>query len=382
MNINLRVASSDEDRAAIYRLRYELYVEDQHLFQDEADHERRWLIDEYDRYSQLVLAEVDGRIVGTLRLTATAPLPFFEELRKTYEISRFRNVLDDGDIFVVTRLVVRPEHRGSDLSFRLFGVGCKLAAEQDIDLIVGNCEIHLLSHYEKFGFRSYGELYSHPTNGVLASIALVTGDLDHLSKIKSPLHTVLSRRAEPPDQARVARIVTALTERAAVTSKFLLTTRTYMAEVSDLISDVDGLCGLIPDLTLAEARMLLQRSPIMACQGGDAIIRKGHVTRTLYMLLAGSLEVGDEQGLLARVTDRGTIVGEVAFFSPGERIRDVLAGPEGARVLALNDATLRALIAENGPVAAKFLHFVACGLAAKLRSQAAPRVSAPPPVVE
>lgn len=380
MEITLRIASSDEDRAAIYRLRYELYVEDQQLFQNEADHERRRLTDEYDPYSQLLLAEAEGKVVGTLRLTTSAPVPFFDELRETYELSRLRGVLEDADMFVATRLLLRPEYRGTDLALRLIAKGCELAVEQDIELIVGNCEIHLLGHYEKFGFRSYGELYCHPTNGVLVRVALVTGDIEHLSRVRSPVLGVLRRRPELPAPQRLARIRSALAEHAAVTSKFLLTTGRYMGQVSELLSDVDGLCGLIPDLTAAEARVLVERSHIMSCGAGDAIIRKGHVTRIIYLLLSGALEERDEHGMIARIEERGTLVGELSFFSPGARTSDVVAGPEGARVLALNDGTLRALIAGHGPLAAKFLQFVACSLAEKLRAQAATgKQSAAPP---
>ena len=68
MNVTMRFASTDADRAAAYRMRYELYVTGQGLFADEADHERRWLIDEDDRHAHLILAECRGQIIGSVRI--------------------------------------------------------------------------------------------------------------------------------------------------------------------------------------------------------------------------------------------------------------------------------------------------------------------------
>ena len=39
MEVKLYTATTEDQKEAAYRLRYELYVEDQELFQNEADHE-------------------------------------------------------------------------------------------------------------------------------------------------------------------------------------------------------------------------------------------------------------------------------------------------------------------------------------------------------
>ena len=50
--------------------------------------------------------------------------------------------------------------------------------------------------------------------------------------------------------------------------------------------------------------------------------------------------------------------------------RQEVTGPDGACVLALSDKVLREIIADHGPVAAKFLLFVARGLSDKLIERA------------
>ena len=56
MTIQFRFAQNQKDREAVFRLRYELYVEEMGLFLEEADHERRWLFDHYDAHATIAMA--------------------------------------------------------------------------------------------------------------------------------------------------------------------------------------------------------------------------------------------------------------------------------------------------------------------------------------
>ena len=202
--IKLRPATTPEDREAIYRLRYELYVEDQGLFRDEADHENRLLVDSYDADSHLFLAELDGEIVGTSRLTLGSDATFTEETRRAYDFERFRGVVADEDFAMVTRLCVRRAHRGGSLGFRLLEAAFGLAAERSAEIILGRCCTGLLKHYRPFGYRPFGDLVKDPAHGIRARIAVVLGDVDYLRRMNSPMTTALERRTKPaPDLDRL-----------------------------------------------------------------------------------------------------------------------------------------------------------------------------------
>lgn len=369
MDATLRFATTEEDRAAVYRLRYELYVEDQGLFGDEADHERRWLTDEHDASSRILLAEIDGRVVGTARLTWGSDAPFADDLRETYDMERFRGVVDERDIVVGTRLLVREVHRGGMLAFQLTWKTYEFSALHNVDLILGNCEPHLVNRYHKLGFRPYGPLYNHVTNGVLVPLAVVAGDFEYLQEINSPMLIPLRLRTRSADNLDCLRPL--IVADAALVSETAQETEDYLSAVSRWLTEAnDELAGVFSDLTHDEALTLLAKSHILACNRGDMLIGKGHTSRTLYILLSGSLEVIDDGRIVAVVEERGSIVGEVAFFTGGERMSHVVAGREGARVLALSDKVLREIIASHGPTAAKFLHFVSRGLCDKLLERA------------
>src|SRR5262245_15298124 len=67
--ITVRRASSQGDREKIFRLRYEIYVEEMRRRQTHADHALRFIEEPFDDASAvLLLAEQDGEAVGTVRI--------------------------------------------------------------------------------------------------------------------------------------------------------------------------------------------------------------------------------------------------------------------------------------------------------------------------
>ena len=363
----IRLAIHDEDRAAAYRLRYELYVEDQKLFADEADHECRWLCDEYEGSSQIFIAVHDGRVIGSSRITLGGETVLSQESREAYNFACFAGIVDERDIAICTRLVVHPEYRGGHLAFRLFEACLAYAAESNAELILGNCEPHLVSHYLKLGFRPFGELMNHPTRGVRVHVAVVGGDFDYLHRVESPMLGALSRRTRPSDA--VPAILAAMAKDRAVTTQEEADPESYRTEVCRYLQDDEGrLRGALADLDREETDVLLAGSQTMHCRKGDALFFEGHASRTLFVLLSGSLIVRDAHGA-GELSERGALVGETAFFSGEGRLRNVMAGPGGAMVLALNSRTLKLLLAGHLAVASKFLQAVTRTVCQRLAQQ-------------
>ena len=364
MDFELRWAKTEEEKEAVYRLRYDLYVTDQGLFENVADHERRWLTDEYDSVSRIALAEVDGEVVGTIRVTFGSETTFSQGTRREYDFDRFGGVVDDRDIGTITRLLVREEFRGNGMiPFQLLWRAFECAAIHDLELLLGSCEPHLVNRYRTLGFQPYGKLYNHPTSGVLVPIAVVLGDVAHVRRIESPMVSALTRRSRPIDQVdHILALVR--TEDRAIKSRGHDPKEYWDA----ILGSLTKVRAIMSEISREEASALLAKSHIIDCQPADAIILAGHVSRTLYVLLEGTLEVYDGGRLVETLEERGMLVGEVAFFTMGQRMSDVLAGPNGARVLALSTGNLHRIIQSHSPMAAKFLHYAVRGLCEKLKA--------------
>lgn len=364
-HFEVRTATTEADRAAVYRLRYELYVEEQGLFGDTADHERRWLRDAMDDEATLLVAYEGTEVVGTVRLLHGGDGRIDAETRHTFDLDAFADVLDERHIIVTSRMLVRAQHRGGELPRMILVRGFELAVGSGAELLVGECEPHLVNTWIRLGFHPYG-LCEHPVNGTLIRIALVVGDKEHVRKLGSPLAPAAERYAKGVERPLALRELLRRSQQ--VISEAEGHTRFF--EAIDRAVARAELSRKLGDLSDEELDALLGEGHVLDCGAGSVLIRRGHVSRTLYVLLGGSLLVSDHGRVIVEVAEPGDILGEVAFFTDGERMSDVLAGASGARVLALSERSLKALVRDHGAGAAKLLLSMTRGLCLKLRQRA------------
>lgn len=166
-HFEVRTATTEADRAAVYRLRYELYVEEQGLFGDTADHERRWLRDAMDDEATLLVAYEGTEVVGTVRLLHGGDGRIDAETRHTFDLDAFADVLDERDIIVTSRMLVRAQHRGGELPRMILVRGFELAVGSGAELLVGECEPHLVNTWIRLNFHPYNlraprQRHAHP----------------------------------------------------------------------------------------------------------------------------------------------------------------------------------------------------------------------------
>src|SRR5262249_5545280 len=69
MEFEVGVAQTEDEKEAVYRFRYTVYVEEMGRYQGSADHEGRRLVEPEDVESFIVYARDAGEVVGTARLT-------------------------------------------------------------------------------------------------------------------------------------------------------------------------------------------------------------------------------------------------------------------------------------------------------------------------
>lgn len=361
----IRKAIEQADREAAFNLRYELYVAQQGLFGDTADHEHRWLCDPLDEHAVIWVVDDGGDILGTSRLCWGGQGRFDHEMREAFDVDSFTDIVDETEIAVGSRLLVKPDHRQSMIPALLVAAMMEELTARGTELLLGECEPHLLNTWTRIGFRAFS-LVEHPTNGTLVRLGLVCGDLEHMRAIGSPLAPIVERRTKVSYAPR--RLAARLAKSQRVVSEAKDRDQ-FWATVEETLP-LDRLALLLGGLSPSELDALLGNSHALDCDPGAVLIRKGHASRTLYVLLTGSLEVRDEGRKIADVTEHAAVLGEVAFFSGSQRISDVKAGAEGARVLALSERNIKQLIATQGAGAAKFLLMITQGLCKKLRERA------------
>ena len=195
MAIQISFATTEAQRQAVYRLRYEQYCEAQGLLQERADHKAGILCEEDDSNARLLIASQNGRLLGTMRIQWGGDGSFDSEIVRTFSTDSFADVLRLDQLAVGSRFIIHPNARGTTLMVCMVTKCFEFCLEHGVELLFGDCEPHLVQLYRRLGFRTYKALINHETSGVLVPIVLACSDLNYLTQVRSPLRPHLGRRA-------------------------------------------------------------------------------------------------------------------------------------------------------------------------------------------
>jgi predicted GNAT family N-acyltransferase len=350
LTAQVRLASTPAEREQIFGLRYATYVEERQVFAGVADHEHKRLSDRVDETSRLMMATLDGELVGTLRATLGVDAQFLPELQEEYRLEMFLDLVPPERIVIFTRFMVLPEHRGSDVPMELLRSIVSIAAENQLQLAFCDCAPHLVRLYAALGFRSYCGAFNNENFDVLFPLVLVN-DQEHLKKIGSPLLEWGLRGTLPPEtrEALLQRLPAVAPARPLDQSS-----AEWAAEFARLNSQSSDSTNVFVGLGKHEIDGLLARSQVLELDPGVGLIRKGQASRNVYVVLGGELDVRDGQRHIRRCGE-GQVVGDVAFLLRGPRTEDVDAGPDGATVLTISERSLHELIESYSRTAAVLL---------------------------
>ena len=144
--LEVRVATTDDEREAVYRFRYDVYVEELGRYRAAADHERRRLADPEDARSWLVYATDGGEVIASFRITWGGD-GFSSRQVEQYQLAPFLAELPPEVMAVGERTMIAPRWRGTDLFAALGEVSEPHSAAHGVRVVFGACEPHLISFY-------------------------------------------------------------------------------------------------------------------------------------------------------------------------------------------------------------------------------------------
>ena len=350
----IHLAESDGEKEAVYRFRYDVYVEEMGRYGAAADHANRRLIEREDATARIFYAaEDDGTVVATSRFSWGGDAPFSQRLVEHYQLAPFLAEMAPERIAVGERGMVVPRLRGSDLFRKLGRFSSHFISEKRIELIFGACEPHLLSLYVGQGCRTFSKRNVNSKEaGFLIPIVTVVEDVEYLRRIGSP--TAATAKDWGAD-ARIPDCVDRLvTQGGNVISQRLTASGAFWGEIHAALERAEETrVAPFDGLSDEQAERCLGKSNILACAAGDRVLKKGGVARNMFVVLEGNLEVRDGETLV-RILSPGDVFGEIAFLLEQPRTADVYAATD-ARILSLSEGTLRKLIESDPDVAAPLL---------------------------
>jgi hypothetical protein len=362
----VRIAESEEERDAVFRFRYSVYVDELGRKLGNADHRTRRVHDvEDDRpYTMLLYTAVDGELTGTMRVRHWGPGEVPEKDWETFSMDRFDGLGDLGTA-ELGRLMIKPDHRGQ---LGIVSIACALyqlnATELDIDAAFLNCATGLVRHYRLLGFRTYaGKLVPTP-DGIEVPLVLFPSDRDYLEHVGSFLTPFVDVFYGPGGKAPIE-----LSRYASLLDADSAPVRVDPTAVWDRVERLRAAVGpqprILDRLTDATVQKLSDKGFLMKVPAGELLTEKGLSQQEIFVILDGAFEVRDGERRL-RVIGRGDVIGEVAFFgSSGRRSASVTSQTEG-QVLVLRRHFLDELRRTDPDCAAEILFELARALADRM----------------
>ena len=353
MDLQFQFATTTAEREAVYRLRYEVYVEERGAYKDVADHKNRLLSDALDPTGRLLYATVGDEVVGSLRLNWGADVPFVKEIMETYDIQRFLPAIPMGQMIIFSRFMTRPDYRQKGVSFQFLAAMFNFFLENKLQLAFCDCRPHLINSYVRLGFRTYAQTYNDPIAGLLVPLVMVVEDREHFEQIGSPLAPLLENYSLQADTP--TRVASLIPQAPPVQSNINARKSGYWSRVHDTLArrEVSNIT-IFDNLSDEETTQFLAKSHIIKCKLGDKIVSKGSNDRTVFIVLSGVVEIKNGDQVTA-VQSKGDVIGEVAFLLRSEHMADVYAVTENVKVLSLSEKTLQDLIESEPTIAARLL---------------------------
>ena len=190
--LTVGTATTPEERDAVYRLRYRVFVEEMGWKAADADHATK-KTDDLDA-AATVYYLTDGKdIVAAMRTVRAVDAPG-SKYEGFYRLHQFPEVPREAVQFTAA-LIVAPAWRGTRALGQLLTVAYEKGRENGIWLDFIHCAPSLVALYEAMGYRRFRHDVLETDVGLRIPLALVADDVEHLTRARS-LFARLARRFE------------------------------------------------------------------------------------------------------------------------------------------------------------------------------------------
>ncbi len=200
--IRIGLIKTEQELQQVFRLRYDVYVEELGATMEHADHQHKALHDDWDATADIIGAWHNDELVGCVRINYSGKTdlaeyePFVHPLAKKI-----------GGVSVTSKLVVAKAFRRTMVSARLCQAGFVQLHARSSQLNYLTCRANLVEMYSRLGFRVCGSSFFHPEAGWLLPMVLLVQDYEYLRQIKSPFADICARYPINQRQARMLRAI-------------------------------------------------------------------------------------------------------------------------------------------------------------------------------
>lgn len=356
-------AQTEEQKAELFRFRYEVFVREQHKYVQTADHDRKSLHDELDHVATHLCLTENGRMVGSLRQVRgrrNASASMVEH----FGLGSFETFPDTAFSFT-GRLLILPNHRGSRGLLPLLQSIYDQARAAGVLFDFLHCRPQLVKLYEQVGYRRYRPHFQHPELGYQIPMALVLDDVPHLDRVRSPL---LSRARRLPNRPEYSTWFNETFPDYASTVSPVTSPEEFLGRLAARVNAEE--MPLVDGLDESELQQLIASSQHLKVEAGAHLVGRGDMGPELFLVLDGIAEVrgqvrGGPLGPVLNTFGRGDFFGEMSVLTGKPRSSDIFA-KTALEVIFIDQLTLRRFVRGQPTLGAKLLFNIAKVLAERL----------------
>lgn len=369
------VCDTAERRQELYAFRHQIWAAE--LGAEVPGDAVSQMFDSVDEAAINYAALEENRLIGSIRVTDLPLLPNVDAIIARYHLQTLSEQIGVASIAHVGRLAVDRDARGGMCLFALLDQAMRDSSRRGIRAYCFDCSPYLLRTYEAIGAVRTGAAFDDPLMGFKIPLALINADQAYFRSIRSPLARVLTTAANEPianepspgflhDPQAVA-----WREQRSVNSRLIPANdpKTLLEYIDErLKNEPIGAHNLLSGLSHPQRQQLLARSTIFNAEIGQEVIKAGLREDAVFMLLAGTLEVIDEDrpSLVLKTLEAGEFFGEMAWLTGASRHNRVCA-KSACEILLISSDVLRTLMRNTPEIAAILLRNMAATLATRLQ---------------
>ncbi|MCC5816569.1 MAG: GNAT family N-acetyltransferase [Leptospira sp.] len=353
MSITVKLAETEEEKMAIYLLRYDIYINELERNQEHADNKRKIIQEPWDKTAYLLYAVNADEIIGTVRLNLKKDGPLeYEEL---YDMDKFSPYFPDK-ISMTTKLLVKEKYRNSIAASSLVMTAYEMYRKWGLVFNFIDTRPHLVRLYQQLGFRFYKENINHPEFGNAIPMVLILNDIEYLKQVRSPFQMIAKKYSNTGDGSLFFK--NHFSDYYSVKPLFTMDQETLWENFrTDLHKDpfevLSFLTGFKPD----QARKLLSQLDLLNYDPGDIVFCQNDESEGMYCILEGQVQVITQQDgkeMTLAILNQGEIFGELGFISKIKRTATLKVRTK-AKLLILNQKEFFKLESNSPDLALRLL---------------------------
>lgn len=364
----VHIAQTDAEKEAVYRLRYQVYVEELNKsFLKTVDHQKKWIKDPEDDSPDAMILYTGSpeNLTGTLRIDIWRPGKIPETARKRFSL-HLMPFVDDITICEAGRLIISKKSRGHFILPALTRMSYKISCQEDIKYSFVYCAPGLVNAYRKLGFRPFASDLIFNPDGVRIPMVSIVSDVDYYKSVGSPVADLAKKYFKSSKSYDLELIKDLVGD----DSNFQIDEKEIWKEIQERFyqapeADKDNQPQFIARLPEDIQKYLTTKGFIVDVPKEKKLVRENLVEEEMFVILDGVFEVKKNEKRIA-ILQKGDIFGEMAFFlDTKKRTADVYSATDG-KVLILRKRFLTELIEKKPQMANQILMAICQNLTKRL----------------